>query len=320
MSEDAPTRDDVRAAKVFDEHRRLLVSVAYRVLGRHADAEDVVQDAWLRWSGTDYASVEDPKAFLVTVTTRLAIDQLRKAQTRKESYVGPWLPEPVLTSAVDGRGGIGGDVADKAVLDDTVSMAMLLVMETLSPLERAVFVLREAFDYSYPEIARMLDRSEPAVRQLAVRARAHVQERRPRFPADDAARRRIAENFLAAATGGSVAPLLELLSPGVTLIADGGGMVSAARRPVHGAMDVARFVQGIVAKGMKLLADGVDLDFGVASTAVNGSPAIVLTANGAVYYVYILEMDEDGRVSDIFAVANPAKLEALRALAASNRS
>jgi RNA polymerase sigma-70 factor (ECF subfamily) len=312
MTEDAPTRDDVRAAEVFDEHRRLLVSVAYRVLGRHADAEDVVQDAWLRWSGTDYASVEDPKAYLVTVTTRLAIDQLRKAQTRKESYVGPWLPEPVLTSTVD--------VADKAVLDDTVSMAMLLVMETLSPLERAVFVLREAFDYSYPEIARMLDRSEPAVRQLVVRARAHVQERRPRFPADDSARRRIAADFLAAATGGSVVPLLELLSPGVTLIADGGGVVSAARRPVHGAMDVARFVQGIVAKGMKLIADGVDLDFGVAPTAVNGSPAIVLTADGAVYYVYILEVDEDGRVSDIFAVANPAKLEAVQALAGSNRS
>ena len=311
MEPDLPTWNDTRAAEVFDEHRRLLTSVAYRVLGRWSDAEDVVQDAWLRWSAADYASVEDPKAYLVTVTTRLAIDQLRKAQTRKESYVGPWLPEPVLTR--DGADS-APDAADRVVLDDTVSLAMLLVMETLSPLERAVFVLREAFDYSFGEIAAMLDRTEAAVRQLLVRARNHVHDKRPRYPLDDVKRQSIAERFLAAATGGDIAPLLELLSPEVTVIADGGGVVTAARRPVVGLDNVARFLLGIVEKYAKYIDDGMDIRIEIAPVGINGDPAIIAYADDKVLYVYALDLDEHGRVQTVFAMANPEKLGGVRAL------
>ena len=311
MEPDLPTWDDTKAAEVFNGHRGLLTSVAYRVLGRWSDAEDVVQDAWLRWSGADYASVEDPKAYLVTVTTRLAIDQLRKAQTRKESYVGPWLPEPVLTR--DGADS-APDAADRVVLDDTVSLAMLLVMETLSPLERAVFVLREAFDYSFAEIAAMLDRTEAAVRQLLVRARNHVHEKRPRYPLDDTKRQSIAERFLAACVGGDIAPLLNLLAPEVTLVADGGGVVSAATRPVVGLDHVSRFLLGVVQKVSKYLEDGMDLRVEVARSAVNGDPAIIMFADDKILYVYTLDLDEDGRIRTVFVMANPAKLDGVRAL------
>jgi RNA polymerase sigma-70 factor (ECF subfamily) len=311
VDQDLPTWDDTRAAQVFNDHRSLLTSVAYRVLGRWSDSEDVVQDAWLRWSAADYAAVEDPKAFLVTVTTRLAIDQLRKAQTRKESYVGPWLPEPVLTR--DGAD-TAPDAADRVVLDDTVSLAMLLVMETLSPLERAVFVLREAFDYSFAEIAAMLDRTEAAVRQLLVRARAHVHEKRPRYPLDDVKRRSIAERFLAACVGGDVAPLLEMLSPDVTVIADGGGVVSAATRPVVGLDHVSRFLLGIVDKYTKFVEEGQDIRIEIAKAGVNGDPALIAFADDKILYVYTLDLDEDGKIRTVFAMANPVKLDGVRAL------
>jgi RNA polymerase sigma-70 factor (ECF subfamily) len=314
VSDDLPTSDDLRAAEVFAAHRRLLIAVAYRVLGRHADAEDVVQDAWLRWSGVERTTVDDPKAYLVTVVTRLAIDQLRKAQTRKESYVGPWLPEPVLTDRASSNED-AEDAADRVVLDDTVSLAMLLVMETLSPLERAVFVLREAFDYSFAEIATMLERTEPAVRQLLVRARNHVHEKRPRYPLDDSARRSIAERFFTACAGGDIRPLLELLAPDVTMVADGGGVVSAARRPVHGADDVARFLLGIAGRYQMLIEEGADVRLAVTPEGVNGAPALVALFDGVVVYVYALDLDEDGRVRAVFAMANPAKLTAVQGLA-----
>ena len=320
---DRPAESDRRAAETFAAHRSLLIAVAYRVLGRYADAEDVVQESWLRWSGTDHASVADPKAFLVTVVTRLAIDQLRKAQTRKESYVGPWLPEPVITDATPGVGiGAGSaaasgaaDVADRVVLDDTVSLAMLLVMETLSPLERAVFVLREAFDYSFAEIATMLERSEPAVRQLLVRARNHVHEKRPRYPLDDASRRSIADRFLAACASGDIKPLLEILAPDVVLTSDGGGVVTMARRPVHGAAAVANFINGLGRLLAKATAEGVDWELHTAPVGINGAPALVALLDGRVWAVYTLDVDEDGRISGIFGMGNPAKLRAVQGLA-----
>jgi RNA polymerase sigma-70 factor (ECF subfamily) len=271
----------------------------------------VVQEAWLRWSAADYTSVEDPKAYLVTVTTRLAIDQLRKAQTRKESYVGPWLPEPVLTR--DGADS-APDAADRVILDDTVSLAMLLVMETLSPLERAVFVLREAFDYSFAEIAAMLDRSEAAVRQLLVRARNHVHEKRPRYPLDDVKRQSIAERFLAACVGGDIAPLMEMLSPEVTLVSDGGGVVTAATRPVVGLDHVSRFLLGITQKYAKYIEAGADIRVEISPSGVNGSPALIAYADDKVLYVYALDLDEDGRIRTVFAMANPEKLSGVRAL------
>lgn len=180
---------------VFEEHRPVLLGVAYRMLGRVADAEDVVQEAWLRWSGAERSEVREPRAYLVRITTRLAIDRLRQVKARGETYVGPWLPEPYVTAFGDAV----PDTAERAVLADSVSLAVLVVLESLSPLERAVFVLREAFGYPYAEIAAMLDRGEAAVRQLAGRARKHVDERRPRYEVDPAQRRDLTERFLAAA-------------------------------------------------------------------------------------------------------------------------
>ncbi len=185
------------ATELFEEHRSVLMGVAYRMLGRVADAEDVVQDAWLRWSGGDRSEVREPRGFLVRITTRLAVDRLRQIKARGETYVGPWLPEPYVTDFGD----TVADGAERAVLADSVSLAVLVVMETLSPLERAVFVLREAFGHPYAEIAAMLDRGEPAVRQLAARARRHVDERRPRYDVDPARRRDLTERFLDAAAG-----------------------------------------------------------------------------------------------------------------------
>jgi RNA polymerase sigma factor (sigma-70 family) len=216
---------DRDSARVFDEHRALLISVAYRILGSVTDAEDTVQEAWLRWSGVNPSDVRDPRAFLVRVTTRLAIDRLRRAKTRRESYVGPWLPEPILT---------GRDVAEDVALAESVSMAMLVVLETLSPLERAVFVLREAFGMPYAEIADILGRKEEAVRQLGRRARDHVQERRSRFDTDESEQHRVTERFLEATSTGNLEALMAVLSPGVTLVADGGGRALAPRRPIRG--------------------------------------------------------------------------------------
>src|SRR5215208_141098 len=228
--------DLVYSTRVFGEHRDLLVGVAYRILGSVTDAEDTVQEAWIRWSGVDHSEVADPLAFLVRVTTRLAIDRLRRAKVRRESYVGPWLPEPVLT---------GYDVAEDVALAESVSMAMLVVLETLSPLERAVFVLREAFGMPYAEIGEVVGRKEEAVRQLARRARDHVQERRSRFEADQTEQRRVTERFLEATSSGDLEALMGVLAPGVMLVADGGGRAIAPRRPVRGAQKVARFLLAV---------------------------------------------------------------------------
>ena len=229
------------AARVFDGHRDLLVSVAYRILGSVTDAEDAVQEAWMRWSGVDYTEVADPRAFLVRVTTRLAIDRLRRAKARRESYVGPWLPEPILTRQ---------DPAEDAAMAESVSMAMLVVLETLSPLERAVFVLREAFGMPHAEIADVLGRKEEAVRQLARRAREHVRERRTRrrrpgrtAPGDRAIPRGGCGRRFRSAHGGP--------PPGVTLVADGGGRALAPRRPVPGSERVARFLPLSWARGQR---------------------------------------------------------------------
>jgi len=224
------------SARAFDEHRDLLISIAYRVLGSVTDAEDTVQEAWLRWCKVDPAEVSTPRAFLVRVTTRLAIDRLRRAKARRESYVGPWLPEPVLTNY---------DVAEDVALAESVSMAMLVVLETLSPLERAVFVLREAFGMPHAEIGEVIGRKEEAVRQLARRARDHVQERRSRFDADHTEQRRVTERFLEATSSGDLEALMGVLAPGVMLVADGGGRAITPRRPVRGAEKVARFLLAV---------------------------------------------------------------------------
>jgi RNA polymerase sigma-70 factor (ECF subfamily) len=276
---------------LFEDHRELLVAVAYRVVGTVADAEDVVQDAWLRWRDVDHATVADVRGYLVTVTTRLAIDRLRRA--RRESYVGPWLPEPVLTEAPTPY--------DAVARADSVSMALLVVLETLSPLERAVFVLHEAFAFGYPEIARIIGRSVPAVRQLGHRARAHVRARRPRYEPDPGVRRAVTERFLTACLDGDLATLLEVLAPDVTLWADGGGRAPAPRRPLHGADQVARFFAATAAK----IPPGTT----VRAIEANGGPAALTLLDGVPYAVFVLDLaQDDHRVTAIRVVANPAKL------------
>ncbi len=300
------------AVHSFDEHRGLLVSVAYRVLGSVTDAEDVVQEAWLRWSGVDHSRIADPRAFLVRVTTRLAIDHLRRAKARRESYVGPWLPEPVLT---------GRDLSEDAAMAESISMAMLVVLETLSPLERAVFVLREAFGMPHAEIAEVLGRKEDAVRQLARRARDHVRERRARFDADEDEQQQVTERFLEATAGGDLEALMEVLSPGVTLVADGGGKALSPRRPVLGAEKVARFLVAIVGEEQTarfLRSVGLEPFGGVRVhlAPVNGETGVVITAGDVPISALVLEVT-DGLVHTIRMVANPEKLAGLRGIEAS---
>lgn len=285
---------------VFEEHRNLLFAVAYRMLGTAADAEDAVQDAWIRWSAADRSDVQDPKAYLVRITTNVALDRLRSARAQRETYVGPWLPEPMLTSP---------DVAaEGAELSESVSMAMLVVLETLSPLERAVFVLKEVFGYPYAEIARALDRTETSVRQLGTRARKHVEARRPRFEAGGAERRAATERFLDAVVGGDINRLMEALAPDVTLWTDGGGKVRAPRKIVHGADLIARFFATITTRPY----EGVDpRDWRLRRVEINGGPAVVVDGPDGPISAISATVGDDGRVRDIQLVANPDKLRAI---------
>ncbi|MFD5271377.1 RNA polymerase sigma-70 factor [Streptomyces sp. NPDC058335] len=283
---------------VFEEHRSLLLGVAYRMLGRVADAEDVVQDAWLRWAAADRGDVREPRAYLVRVVTRLALDRLARIKARNEAYVGPWLPEPYVTDFGD----TVQDTAERAVLADSVSLAVLVVLESLSPLERAVFVLREAFGYPHADIAAVLDRSESAVRQLAGRARRHVDERRPRYDVDPVQRRELTERFLAAAAEGDLEGLLELLAPDVRLVGDSGGRSKAPLRVLESADHVGRFLVGVTRKSVP--------DLSVRVLELNGGPAVLVLSGGRPDSVLQLDV-ADGRIRTVYVVRNPDKLRAL---------
>ncbi|MFD8418367.1 RNA polymerase sigma-70 factor [Streptomyces sp. NPDC059668] len=286
------------ATEVFEEHRSVLMGVAYRMLGRVADAEDVVQEAWLRWSGADRSEVREPRGYLVRVTTRLAIDRLRQVRSRNEAYVGPWLPEPYVTDFGD----TVGDTAERAVLADSVSLAVLVVLESLSPLERAVFVLREAFGFPYAEIAAVLERGEPAVRQLAARARRHVDEKRPRYEVDPAERRDLTERFLAAAVEGDLEGLMSLLAPDVRLVGDSGGLSKAPLRVIETADKVGRFLLGVAGKG----ALGLSFRF----LELNGGAAVLVLSGDKPDSVLQLDV-VDGRIRCVYIVRNPEKLVSL---------
>ncbi|MFI7241714.1 RNA polymerase sigma factor SigJ [Streptomyces qinglanensis] len=287
----------VDVTAIFEEQRGRLFGIAYRMLGTVADAEDVVQDAWVRWSQVT-AVVEMPGAYLARTVTNLALNRLGSAAVQREWYVGPWLPEPLVTAP---------DVADEVVegeaLAESVSLAMLVVLETLSPLERAVFVLREVFGYPHAEIALALDRSESAVRQLARRAKSHVQARRPRFGTTPEEQHRVTEEFLAACVGGELGVVMELLAPDVTVWSDGGGRNSAALRPVRGAENVARFLLGVTRK--------LGSQFMVHPATVNGRPGAVVTFHGLVNTVSSLEV-ADGRIREVYILRNPDKLQHVR--------
>jgi RNA polymerase sigma-70 factor, ECF subfamily len=276
---------------VFARHRPRLFGVAYRMLGSATEADDVVQETWLRWRRVDESTVEDPERYLVRIATRVAIDVRRR--TPREDYVGPWLPEPLLTEP---------DVADGVVATDSLSVALLVVLETLSPLERAVFVLHEAFGFGYGEIAAMLDRTEPAVRQLGHRARAHVRARRPRFEQDRAVRAAATERFVSAALGGDLTELMAVLAPDVEFVADSGGKVRAPRRVLRGAARVARL----------FAATNADIPAGteVVYRDVNGEPAAILLLSGQPYTVFWVTV-ESGLVSIVRVLGNPDKLGAL---------
>lgn len=281
------------ATAVFLADRDRLFGIAYRMLGSVADAEDVVQDAWVRWRGVDVGTIDRPAAFLTTIVTRLCLDRLDAARARRESYVGPWLPEPLVTAP---------DVAEQHELAESVTLAFLVVLETLSPSERSVFLLHEVFGHPYAEIAAMVDRSEAACRQLGHRAREHVAARRPRFDASPQQRWRTADAFLAACDGGDLDALLEVLAEDVTLWSDGGGIVAAARRPIRGADRVARFLVGVIA--------GVPAGSALERRSVNGHPGAVVAVGGRVIAVVGLDVLGDAVVG-VRLVVNPAKLGAV---------
>jgi RNA polymerase sigma-70 factor, ECF subfamily len=275
------------ATGTFITHRNLLFTVAYEMLGSAADAEDVLQETWLRWAGVDLGTVRDQRAYLVRITTRQALSRLRTLGRRRESYVGTWLPEPLLTAP---------DVAEDVELADSVSMAMLLVLETLTPDERAVFVLREVFDLPCGEIAAAVGKSQGAVRQIAHRARAHVAARRPREVVSPAQTRHVLEAFQQAVETGDLQRLLDVLAPDVVFLGDGGGVRQAALAPVVGAGTVAHaLVAGQIATAS------------LQPAQVNGYPALTVWLNGQLDTVIAARID-DGLITGLYAVRNPAKL------------
>ena len=284
----------------FVAHRNLLFTVAYEMLGSAADAEDVVQESWVRWADVDRAVVRDPRAYLVRIVTRQALNRLRTVSRRREEYVGEWLPEPLLTSP---------DVAEDVELAESVSIAMLTVLETLGPVERAVFVLREVFDTPYDEIAAAVGKKPAAVRQIVSRARNHVAARRPRMEVSRTEQEQVVERFVTAIDSGDLQGLMDVLAPDVVVVADGGGVVPAAIRPVSGARTVARLLSRFTA-----LAPGAR----VATTWLNGAPALRIDPTGE-FDTAVSVTVEGGRITRIYAIRNPQKLGRLDELAPLSR-
>ncbi|MDF5756738.1 RNA polymerase sigma-70 factor [Spongiactinospora sp. TRM90649] len=278
------------ATEIFVSYRNLLFTVAYEMLGSAADAEDVLQETWLRWVKIDMGQVRDRRAYLVRITTRQALNRLRTMRRRKEAYVGPWLPEPLLTSP---------DVAEDAELAESVSMALMIVLERLAPAERAVFVLREAFGIGYDEIAAAIGKSPAAVRQIAYRARRHVDADRPREVVSPARTRAALESFRHALETSDLRALLDVLAPQVVFVTDGGGLRQAALRPITGAGQVARFIlSGIARFDITLTAD---------PALANGNPALVIRVNGELDGIVAIRV-QGTRITGLYYVCNPEKL------------
>ncbi|MFI8392886.1 RNA polymerase sigma factor SigJ [Streptomyces sp. NPDC085540] len=296
----APERNTLRAlddpaTATFDAHRDLLFSLVYNMLGTVADTEDVLQDTWLSWASVRQVDIVNARAYLVRIAVNRALRSLRESQARREKYVGIWLPEPVVTER---------QTEDSALRGESVSLAMMVVLETLSPLERAVFVLREAFGYDYIEIATILDRTGDAVRQLAHRARKRVQGRQPRYRFESKVVRDATERFMDAALGADVGTLMEILAPDVQLWSDGGGKLRTALRVIVGR---DKFVRLAAATGPRLSA-GLTHQY----LEVNGAPAVLLSGQNRPWGVVALELrPSDGRVQTIYNVINPDKLESI---------
>lgn len=287
------------ATATFERLRPRLIGVAYGLLGSVSDAEDVVQEAWLRLERTDTEAIEDLTGWLVVTTSRLALDVLRSARSRRETYVGPWLPEPVET---------GADPADSVSLDESVSWAMLVVLEALSPAERAAFVLHDVFGLSFDEVGAAVGRAPAACRKLASRARAHLQARQPRFDVDPQAHREVVAAFANATTSGDLVALMRLLDPDAVLTSDGGGVVHAAPIPIRGAVEIARFFAGLDIAGLELT---------TRASVVNGTPALLIFERGRISTVLVLGIHA-GRIATIDAVRNPKKFHGLHRDGAGN--
>jgi RNA polymerase sigma-70 factor (ECF subfamily) len=283
----------VTTAEVFEAHRPRLLGIAYGMLGGLAEAEDVVQDAYLRWHDADESQIRSAEAFLVTVTTRLAIDRLRSARVRRETYVGPWLPEPLVADEA------APDPADVVAEAEQLSLAILTTLERLNPVERAVLLLRDVFDLDYAEIADVVDRSPVNVRQIATRARGHVGDVHRHASVTAEEEQRLLEAFMGAVTSGDLDGLTELLAADAVMYSDGGGVVQAARKPIHSGPKVARFFIGIARKAPP--------EFSATWVRVNGEPGVCFDTPGGVLNVMAFEI-RDGLVTAVRVVANPEKL------------
>ncbi|HXH66015.1 MAG TPA: RNA polymerase sigma-70 factor [Candidatus Limnocylindrales bacterium] len=294
-----PAANRQTALAVFDGHRALLLSIAYRMLGSSGDAEDMLQETFLRWRQATVAEIRDPRAFLVTVITRLCINQLQSARVKREQYFGQWLPEPLLTGPAARAPAMPG-------IDGSLSMAFLMLLERLTPMERAVFLLREVFDYEYAEVAGMLGQSEVNCRQILKRAKEHIAEGRPRFDVSLERREELLQQFLEATAQGDMQGLLALLAKDVVLYTDGGGKATAVPNPIHGAERVARFFFGA---REKLMPTDVVRRF----AEINGQPGVVVYHQGCVFGVLAMDVAEGG-IRNIYIVRNPDKLEGLAKL------
>jgi RNA polymerase sigma-70 factor (ECF subfamily) len=280
----------------FNTHRPLLFSLAYRMLGSRADAEDAVQETFLRWQNADDEEVQSPRSYLATVVTRLCIDNMRSARSRREVYVGPWLPEPIMT-AHNARPDVSVELAE------SLMMAFMVLLESLAPLERAAFLLHEVFEYDYSEIAEIVGKSEANCRQMIHRAKERVAKRHRRFEPSREETDRIAARFLEAARSGDVQSLMSLFAEDAVMMSDGGGKVRAALNPVHGADPIARFVVGVVRKG-------IPADATIKRYEINGQPAFVIFHEGQAASATILDIS-GGVIRNLFLVVNPDKLRGL---------
>jgi len=291
------TVTDNNDLETFDAYRPLLFAIAYRMVGGVMDAEDIVQDAYLRWQRRDETDVQAPRAYLSAIVTRLSIDHLRAAHTQRETYTGTWLPEPIVTER-------GPDMEDTAMLHESLSMAFLVLLESLTPDERAIFLLHDVFAYDFHEIAAIVGKSEANCRQIARRARQQIQDRRPRFDPSPERQQQLTQQFITACTNGDLSGLLATLAHDVTFWADGGGKARAPLRPITGADRVATFILGI----LRNVPDTIE----VRSATVNGQPGFLFLLEGAVYAVLAFDI-VDGRIQAIHAVANPDKLRTIGA-------
>jgi RNA polymerase sigma-70 factor, ECF subfamily len=284
----------------FETYRPYLFAIAYRMLGSAMDAEDMVQETYIRFSSTPPETIHSPKAFLTTIITRLCMDQLHLARRKRETYVGPWLPEPILTTET------ADEVADpeqRVETEESISLAFLILLEELQPFERAVFLLREVFEYEFAEMAAMLNKSEAACRRSFSRAKQHLREHRPRFPASRQTHRQLLSRYQQAVQTGEMNPLMSLLAEDVTLWADGGGKIkTAALRPIIGRDAVARFSLG----AQRFIPAGHRIEM----AEVNGQPALIVYTGDQVFSVLTIEV-EDGHIRSIHIVANPEKLARL---------